>query len=64
MGSETVVLAEHPRRQHFIVWKQACIAQSNRPSAVDKALSWPEGSCAGGLVSTGTLQKAGRTLTV
>lgn len=26
-----VVLAGLPRRQDFIVWKQACIAQSNRP---------------------------------
>ncbi|EDL98356.1 rCG63344 [Rattus norvegicus] len=60
MGSETVVLAGHPRRQQFIVWKQACIAESNRPSAVDKALCWLEGSCA---VSTGTLLKFGRTLT-
>lgn len=37
-----VVLAGHPRRQDFIVWKQACIAQSNRPRTVDAAFCWPD----------------------
>lgn len=37
-----VVLAGHPRRQDFIVWKQACIAQSNRLRAVDTAFCWPD----------------------
>lgn len=37
-----VVLAGHPRRKDFIVWKQACIAQSNRPRAVDVVFCWPD----------------------